>query len=558
MFRIISRNSSRNKLKIESNCLHLFKRQFYDARTKNETIFAPATSCQSGSKGSPLGVIRISGPNTCSVINELTNLFPVRHKSEFKTKYKNLLPRLATLTRICSPNKPKDLIDIGLVLWFPAPNSYTGEDVCEFHVHGSQAIMRNLLDQLGLIKGLRPAEGGEFTKRAVFNKKMSLIQAESLPDLIASRTDKQRQLALKGLDGSTIEKYDSLEKQLIEILAHLEASIDFGEDELIGEEKVINECISKLNLLSDSLLTFIRLQAQSRRFIQDGFNITIMGRPNVGKSSLMNKLCLREKSIVSPTSGTTRDIVEEFLELGGHRLSLSDTAGLKEIFSNHDCHKIQIGHDLVEQEGIRRAIKAGAKSDVIIYVLDEKDLYNRYGMAVVGHEIGRFLREVQSNSDENDDRTVLCYLVLNKLDLMQDMKDCRHRLDEVVNSLKEQTIKFKDKCQVLISDIMLSCETEENINSFRESLVERLDSFVISHTNDKKSIDNLEFVNERHLSLLKKCQWNLNEASKMRMSNIDQMAQHVREATDYLSRCIGTIHNEEVLDKIFTDFCIGK
>lgn len=282
-------------------------RFFYDIRTKNDTIFAPASTIQP-QKGSPLGIIRISGDKTEQVIFKMTQLDCLRQGQNNTDlnhiiKKRSILPRYATVSNIIDPDKG-DLVDIGMVIWFPKPNSYTGDDVCELHLHGSNAIISRVLNILGALDGLRPAEPGEFTRRAVMNGKMSLMQAESLPDLIASQTDSQRKLALSGLDGSTRKKYDTWSERLIIILAHLEASIDFGEDELIGEKSVIEECIKKLEEITEEIALYINISSQRRDLVQTGFRAVILGRPNAGKSTFMNLLCGKDKSIVSDLQGT--------------------------------------------------------------------------------------------------------------------------------------------------------------------------------------------------------------------------------------------------------------
>lgn len=188
-----------------------------------------------------------------------------------------------------------------------------------------------MLTTLGSIwPGVRPAESGDFTRRAAKNKKISLMQAESLPDLIKSHTDSQRRLALNGLDGSTRENYDQWTEKLIGILAHLEASIDFGEDKLLGERAVVSQCIEELKRSAESVDNYIEASAHCRDFVVDGVGIAILGKPNAGKSTF-SLLCRRDLTIVSDLSGTTRDLVRHSIEIGGHSVTLCDTAGLKNL-----------------------------------------------------------------------------------------------------------------------------------------------------------------------------------------------------------------------------------
>lgn len=551
-----------------------FIRAFYDARTKHDTIFAPLTTIQHR-KGSALGVIRVSGTKTSHILDKLTEYAPsVKTLSNIvdTSTHKKLKPRHATLTKIRNP-ATKELVDIGLVLWFPKPNSYTGEDSCEFHLHGSQAILTSMLSILGSFNGLRPAEAGEFTRRAVLNGKMTLLEAESLPDLTSAKTDQQRRLALKGLSGSTKQKYDSWSESLVNILAHLEASIDFGEDELIGEQDVVANCINKLKHLNCVIKNFIKTSSQQRDLIQNGARLVILGKPNAGKSSFMNLLCRHNKSIVSDMSGTTRDVVEHNLELGGHTITICDTAGLKNTsliqekigILDGDSSTINIveQHDAIEREGIKKALKTAETADYIIYLVDGAKLSNSTAKDIIVSEIGRLIKMM------GDLQAKTIHVVINKIDLNYEL---RSSLDQQQLEQQFKQIRFNDM-PINITINFLSCLSGENFNQITEQLVQCLnktlldlhpdnsDRHQVSHHLDYEQDDLvacIDYANERHLSLLKSTQYHLESACNLNINTIDQMAQHVRESLDYLSRIVGSVTNEQVIDVIFRDFCIGK
>lgn len=529
-------------------------RSFYDSRNRYQTIFAPSTAIDSN-KGSPLGIIRISGIKSKNVVTNLTNLRIAPDVSATIKGVNLIKPRQATLSKIYDPDT-KELIDVGIVLWFPGPKSYTGEDVCELQVHGSRSVFNKILDTLGRMEDVRPAEPGEFSRRAVMNNRMSLIQAESVHELIASKTDQQRKLALQGLTGSTRQKYDSWIENLLTTLAHLEAIIDFGEDELLGETQVVNECTTKIRNLSKDILDFITISERCKDFIQSGARVAILGKPNSGKSTFMNLLCRQEKSIVSDLSGTTRDVVEHSFELGGHTLTLSDTAGLRDLESSPVDQNV-IGtttsviqkHNSIELEGMKRAMSAAKKAHLILYLFDKSEVTN---VDEILDEIDRLFQ----NLDMPDHSRAL-HVIINKIDLAGDSS----------TSIRESKLRtrLKDGLQYAVDEVqvsMISCKTEENLNQLIESIttsLNRLQSSLRGPVAGRANSDvESDYVNERHLSLLRSAQRHLDKASQMNMRTIDEMAQHVRESVDYLSRIVGSVTNEQVLDIIFKDFCIGK
>lgn len=244
----------------------------------SSTVFALSTGLPES--GTAIAVIRVTGPLTSKGLACLTR----SHKKIVNN------PRKAFLTSIRHP-RSGDIIDHGMILWFPAPNSYTGEDVAEFHVHGSRAVVGAMLSALGSINDFRPAEEGEFTKRAFYNGKLTLAEVEALSSLISSQTEAQRNYALNALNNHVQGHYDDWAKKLSNCLAHVEAVLNFGEDEMI-DEAVLDQSIREISVIHDEIKEFLDKGSQRKELIQNGLNITIIGPPNAGKSTLMNRICM--------------------------------------------------------------------------------------------------------------------------------------------------------------------------------------------------------------------------------------------------------------------------
>ncbi len=293
------------------------------------TIFAPATA--PGRAG--IAVIRISGPAARQALSALGIPLPA--------------PRTALLADIGG-------IDRGVVLWFPAPASFTGEDVAELHVHGSRAVLSALLKALGNMDGLRLAEPGEFARRAFLNGKLDLAEIEGLADLIDAETEAQRKQAQRALSGETSARFAALRAQILHALAHLEATIDFSDEDIPAS------LFATVNAEVKTLVNNMSALLADRRGIRirDGISIVILGAPNAGKSSLLNALARREAAIVSLNPGTTRDLIEVHLDIAGYACVLVDTAGLRD------------SDDAIEQEGIRRAKLRARHADIKLLLFD--------------------------------------------------------------------------------------------------------------------------------------------------------------------------------------------
>ncbi|WP_245350301.1 tRNA uridine-5-carboxymethylaminomethyl(34) synthesis GTPase MnmE [Bradyrhizobium sp. UFLA03-84] len=312
-----------------------------------------------------MAIVRLSGPMAASVIEGLVGKTPA--------------PRMATRALLHNSNHLP--IDDAVVLWFPGPASATGEDVAEFHVHGGRAVLSALFDAVGSFDNVRPAEPGEFTRRAFENGKLDLTEAEGLDDLIHADTDRQRRQALRQLKGLLGDRARDWRERIIAASALIEAGIDFSDEGDVPAE-LVAPALERIRALHDEIKEVLAGQGQSER-LRDGLVVAIAGPPNVGKSTLINQLAKREVAIVSPQAGTTRDVIEVQLDLDGYPVTVIDTAGIRET------------DDPVEQEGVRRARARAAEADLVLWLADS-------GVAKAGHG-----------------GTAPTWLVRNKIDLVR-------------------------------------------------------------------------------------------------------------------------------------------
>ena len=441
----------------------------------------------SGQGRAGVAVIRISGSRAPKVLEEVAGFLPV--------------PRLATRATVRDP-KSSVTIDEGLVLWFPAPASYTGEDVAELHVHGGLAVVEAVVAALCGMDGVRLAEPGEFTRRAFLGGKLDLIQAEGIADLIDAETEGQRQQALAQVAGSSSDLYESWRLQLVNALAYLEAEIDFPDEELpVGLVPSVREKVSTL------LVEFEKHLSDNRRGerLRDGVFVVIAGPPNVGKSSLLNVLAQRDAAIVSSRSGTTRDVVEVRLNLGGSPVILADTAGL------HDSE------DEVEAEGIRRALQRAEAADLKIVMVEAAE------QIVVTPQVRTLL----------DTNTLV---VINKIDIQP-----------IVEKLK------MEQCD----SWPISVVTGAGLDSFLTALEKKVaDMFgyheapVITRARHRAAMENCVSCLGRFMSFT--------EDIDRSNGHIELVAEDLRIAVRSLGRITGKVDIEELLDIVFKDFCIGK
>ncbi len=442
------------------------------------TIYA----LSSGAGVSGVAVIRISGVGTREIIQDLIN-------GEMPP------PRLATLKKFNKINN-SELIDEGLLLWFPGPESYTGEDLAEIHVHGSIAVIRSILDQLSSIKSCRLAEPGEFTKIAFQNGKINLLKAESISDLISAETEIQRQQAIKIMSGKSSEKFNSLREKLLKILSNVEAKIDFPEEDL--PEDVIKNIKRDSENIRKEIEKILDDEKVGER-IREGFKIAIIGPANAGKSSLLNHLSKRDVAIVSEIAGTTRDVIESHLNLDGYPVVISDTAGIRE------------SKDEIEKKGIKLALKRAEDADLNIILIEPKSV-----------DFTGFLNDLISDK---------AIIVINKIDL--GYKNINHQIE-----------KF--------NPIFLSIKNETNLDELINRIKGKLKNKFVSSNQTL-------ITRERHRQSLEACVQNLkNFEEKNSQEDFDKAAEDLRLATRHLGMIVGKVDVEEILGSIFSDFCIGK
>lgn len=335
----------------------------------NGTIFAPATA--SGKAG--VAVIRVSGPQALEAVKKMTAI-------------KTPIPRKAMFSEIHTPDGTA--VDNGLVLYFPCPNSFTGEDVVEFQTHGGRAIISAVLSGLAQIDGFRPAGRGEFTRRAVENGKMDLTAAEGLADLVDAETEQQRKQALRQMGGALAKIYEDWHDRLLHVLAWMEAYIDFPEEEI--PEDVSADVRGKIASLMSEIQVHLNDGRRGEK-LRDGFQIAIIGAPNAGKSSLMNRLAQRDVAIVSSAAGTTRDIIEVRLDINGYPVIVADTAGLRDT------------DEEIEAEGVRRAKARAEEADLVLWLSDAlKGKNNTETEKIDSEKIFRIMNKADQTEPQND------------------------------------------------------------------------------------------------------------------------------------------------------------
>lgn len=453
-----------------------------------DTIFALSTIL--GKSG--IAVIRIAGPDAKSVLS----LFGVN---------KLIVPRKATYTILLSMDG-KEILDEAIFIYFESPNSFTGGDVVELHLHGSLAVVNDVLKELSSIKFLRLAEPGEFTKIAFYNAKIDLTKAEALADLIDAETTIPKKLALRQLSGELESLYESWRQKIIIVLSQLEAFIDFPEDDIPA-----HSLTQAFEVVQDLIIQMKRHLDKSSKgeVLMRGINIAIGGPPNAGKSSLLNILAQKDIAIVSNIAGTTRDVIQVKIDLQGFAIILSDTAGIRN------------SEDIIELEGIRRAKVVLNQADINIIVLDASDC--------VGYT---FFEDININKS-----TTIC--ILNKYDLIMEEKP-QHN---IVNSLLNYGI---DKKHIIHTSI----KTGYNI----DCILERLLDLIRDHYTP--SFAEPIVTNLRQKQNLSECIMYLESFNLDKL--LELAVQDIRFAANSLGALTGKINIEEILDEIFTNFCIGK
>ena len=451
------------------------------------TIYA----LSSGRPPCAIAVVRISGAGARLALEQLIGRVPA--------------PRVATFARVRDP-AAGGLIDEGLALWFPGPKSETGEDVAELQVHGGRAVVAAVLNALGRLEGFRHAEAGEFTRRAFENGRLDLTAVEGLADLVTAETEAQRRQALRQMQGEFAHRISEWRDQLIAARALLEAGIDFSDQGDVPG----NLAAKAVEMLRPVLREFSEAQRGRGERLRDGLQVVIAGAPNVGKSTLLNRLAQREVAIVSSLAGTTRDVIEVHLDLGGYPVTLRDTAGIRS------------AADPVEQEGVRRAEHWMAASDLILWVVEAAETQEH-----AGQETANFPTDGQP-----------AWIVANKADLRK-------------VSDQSNDVKFTS----LTGPIYWVSATE---GSGIDTLVAAIGDFAQAQLGTEAGL----VTRERHRQMLGLAAAALSEALQLADLGADGreelIAEQVRLATRALERLLGTVDVEDVLDVIFRDFCIGK
>ena len=386
------------------------------------------------------------------------------------------------------------MLDDGLVLWFPAPRSATGEDVAELHLHGSRAVLAAVMQALARL-GLRLAEPGEFTRRAFLNGKLDLLQAEAIADLAAAETEAQRRQAVRQLGGELGEVYRGWRDRLTRILAHLEAAIDFPDEDLPPEieDRILGETEGLVAEIERHLADGHRGER-----LRDGIDVAIVGPPNAGKSSLLNRIARRDVAITSPVPGTTRDVIEVAIDLGGYPVVLADTAGLRD------------SADAIEQEGKRRALQRAEQAEIRLFVFD------------IAHPEDAAGASAWPGADT--------ILVANKIDLVPAADT-----DPSPPALP-------------VSALPVSALTAEGIDGLLTMLGER-----VAQT---YRIEAPVLTRARHRQALEEAAASLRRSFSAALPEL--RAEDLRLALRSLGRITGAVDVEDLLDVIFRDFCIGK
>ena len=441
-----------------------------------DTIAAIATPPGNGG----VGIIRISGPSATEISRQLT--------------HKAILPRQALFTSF--KDEKGGVIDSGILIYFPNPSSYTGEDIIELQGHGGTVVLNMLLKRvLGL--GARLANPGEFTERAFLNNKLDLAQAEAVADLIESSTEQSVRSAQKSMQGVFSDQINELVDELTELRVYVEAAIDFVDEEIdfLSDGVVENKIIQIAEKIKK-----IQKTAQQGRLLRDGMTVVLAGKPNAGKSSLLNALAGHEAAIVTEVAGTTRDILKERIQIDGMPLHIIDTAGLRE------------SDNVVEKEGIRRAHEEIKQADKILLLIDSTD-----------PEISSIIKTLPAGLDITK--------IYNKIDLL---------------GIEPEIIESEHGCQIYLS-------VKKDIG------MELLTNHLKKTVGYNGETDDVFIARRRHIEALSSAQHSVDNAlTQLENQSGELVAEDLRLAQNSLAEITGTFSSDDLLGKIFSSFCIGK
>jgi tRNA modification GTPase len=466
------------------------------------TIFA----LSSGRLPAAIAVVRISGPSAGDALKALSGKIPE--------------PRKAAFARVRDP-QTGELIDEALALWFPGPNSETGEDTAELQLHGGRAVLAATLRALGAMEGLRPAEAGEFTRRAFENGKLDLTSVEGLGDLVGAETEAQRRQAFRQMQGVLGKRADAWREKLIKALALVEAGIDFSDEGDVPENLTARATAIARELEAE--ISEVLADGRRGERLREGLVVAIAGPPNAGKSTLLNRIAQREAAIVSPYAGTTRDIIEVPLDLDGYPVTLVDTAGIRET------------DDPVELEGVRRAQARAAEADLVLWVVDATRPEAEWGLGALKEPPASARLESRSTLPQT------IWLLRNKADLLI----CEPTRSTGQNSERESAtsetseyifdLSARSGCGLGPMLKQLTREAERLIASWEPALITR----------------------ERHRLALEQARAAVQRVASRPLAE-ELLAEELRTASRALERLTGRVDVENVLDVIFRDFCIGK
>jgi len=435
----------------------------------------------SGRGPSGIAIVRISGTEILEICKKLTKLNTIKSNE-------------VNFCKFYDPKNGNVIDPEALLLWFPGPNSYTGYDLAELQIHGSNAVINALLKVLSEQKNCRLADPGEFTKLAFQNDKIDLLKAESIGDLIHSETELQRKQAIRLVQGNVSNYYNDLREKIIKSLAYIEAKIDFAEDDL--PEKVLKEAHKSIKEIHHEIHKIIEDNKIGEK-IRDGFRVSITGEVNAGKSSLLNLISKRDVAIVSDEEGTTRDVIETYINLDGYPVILADTAGIREAKNE------------IEKKGISLALGQFKEADLNIVVIDNTS-------KKINNEIKKMITK---------DTIVL----LNKSDVQ-----------------KKSNHKFN------ADTILASVKQNKNIDKLIDKIKEKI-------SNKFTSNNSVLITRERHRLKLNECLKEINKfLKKDQNKDLELAAEDLRMATRHLGSIVGKVDVEEILGSIFKDFCIGK
>ncbi len=444
----------------------------------NDTISAIATANGIGS----IAIIRISGDKALEIALKLT------HKS-------TLTPRYVSLASIY--NAQDELIDESLVIYFQAPYSFTAEDVVEIQCHGGFIVAQSIL-KASIEAGARLAESGEFSKRAFFNGRIDLSEAEAIAGLIDAKSEDAAKILAKQMKGSLKEFIEEVRDEIIHILAYSEVSIDYAEEDL--PEDLVKQIMQKLQKLSKDLEKTLQV-SKSRAGLMQGFRVAIVGKPNVGKSSLLNALLSYDRAIVSEIAGTTRDTIEESVKIGTHLIRMVDTAG------------IRVADDAIERIGIERSLEAIKECDIVVALFDNSRIKDE--------EDHQILSLIESHKDEKK-----VIYVNNKIDLEKKFNDEQLSFDLKLNSKVDVT-----------------------------PLIEILQEYM-DRTN---SSDEIMLISQRQISAVEATLQNIQEAYlPLELQELEIFSFHLSEAVKEMASITRPFENDEMLEKMFGSFCLGK